>query len=754
MRNFSNNPSKALHMVGIGGVGMSALAQVAIDAGLSVSGSDRLMDWGDETPILRGLQRQGVRLYPQDGSGVHAGLSRLVISTAIESDNPDLLAARRLGLSVVHRATELASHLESRRVLAVTGTCGKSTVTAILGWLLAEAGLDPLVVNGAAIVGWDRIDRMGSVRKGDGPWAVIEADESDRSLLAFSPEHAVITNLSADHFNLQETRALFDRFRARVRGEVVEGEPAADDILESPHGGSRFRFEQQEFSVPLAGHHNLVNAWQAVRMARRTGLDAETLRRHLATFPGVERRLQRVGACGPSPVYDDYAHNPVKLSAVWNTLATGSERLVCVWRPHGYGPLRAMLDDLAEAFTRAMRPSDRLLLLPVYDAGGTARRTIQSETLRDKLRAAGRHVECLPDADAAERVLRAAAAPGTVLLVCGARDPGLPRLAHRLVTPLAPDVESAPSPFVTLPTPHALAQRARLLRSLRATLDARGCLEVETPVRIPAPAPEEHIECPPSAGARLRASPELQMKRLLAAGLPDLYQIGACFRAGERGRRHTPEFTLLEWYRGGTGAEALIDDCRALLKNAAQALGLGATLSYQGRAIRLDGSWHRVSVRDAFRRWAGWDPLERWDAERFDEDMTMRVEPSLPHDAPCILHAYPAQVASLARLHPSDPRTADRWELYLGGLELANAYGELTEGTEQRRRFREANEARRRSGRPPYPLDEEFLTDLDQGRLPSCAGIALGVDRLVMVLLDLEDIAQARAFCPPVGRLW
>ena len=423
-----------VHLAGVGGVGMSALAQALLDAGCAVSGSDRLLDRGDETDTLQCLRRQGVALFPQDGSGVRPGVARVIVSSAIEDDNPELAACRALGIPVVHRAAELARLVAGRQLIAVTGTSGKSTVTALLGWLLAGAGLDPLVVNGAAVPGWDGGGaRIGSVRAGRGAWAVIEADESDRSLLAFAPRHAIITNRSADHFDLAETDRLFAAFRGRVTGLVLEETPPAGAVRDGDGWSGTFDLEGAAFTVPLPGRHNLVNAWQAVRMARAVGAARPDLQRALAAFPGVERRLQRLGCCRGAAVIDDYAHNPAKLAAAWRTVAAAFPRIVALWRPHGYGPLRNMLEALAAMFAAEMRPADRLLLLPVYDAGGTARRDVNACDLVARLAARGVAAGEVPEMGAAERLLRAEARPGTALLICGARDPELPRLARRLV---------------------------------------------------------------------------------------------------------------------------------------------------------------------------------------------------------------------------------------------------------------------------------------------------------------------------------
>jgi len=429
---------KTFHLAGIGGVGMSALAQALADAGMAVSGSDRLLDGGDATETLQRLSGQGITLFPQDGSGVTAATARLVVSTAIEEDNPDLAAARRLGVPVVHRAAQLAELAQGKRLIAVSGTCGKSTVTAMIGWLLQQAGLDPTVVNGASVVGWDGGGRIGAVRRGQGPWFVVEADESDRSLMVFAPEFAVLTNASADHFAMAETLALFDRFRARVRGALIDGcavrggELPEEARLEGWSGS--FVHEQVSYTVPLPGMHNVVNAWQAVRLCRALGVPAPLLAGALATFGGVERRLQRVGGRNGAVVVDDYAHNPEKLAAAWTTLAAVFPRVAAAWRPHGYGPLRKMMDALAAMFARVVRPGDRLLVLPVYDMGGSADRGVSSAQLVQRLVGQGVPAAGVESLDAAADALAALAVQGTALVTFGARDPGLPRLARKLST--------------------------------------------------------------------------------------------------------------------------------------------------------------------------------------------------------------------------------------------------------------------------------------------------------------------------------
>ena len=294
--------------------------------------------------------------------------------------------------------------------------------------------------------------------------------------------------------------------------------------------------------------------------------------------------------------------------------------------------------------------------------------------------------------------------------------------------------------------------RSRVLRAVRDFFYSENFTEVETPVRIPAPALETHIDAPDSGRAWLRTSPELHMKRLMAAGCTRLFQIGPCFRTGECGSRHNPEFTLLEWYRAGADYTDILRDTEAIFSRVFQTIAGSETFTYRGRRIDLTRPWHCLTVRDAFRAWAHWDPVADWDPDRFDFDLVSKVEPALPQDKPCVLTDYPAPAAALARLKPHDPDVAERWEVYVGGLELANAYSELCDPAAQRARFLEAAEARRRLGKEVYPLDEPFLAALEQG-LPPCGGIALGIDRLVMLACDTKEIAEARPFCQRPGSL-
>ena len=403
---------------------MSALAQAYLDAGFMVSGADRSLSCGaNPSAVLRALALQGVQLFPDDGSGVDASVGRVVVSTAIEETNPGLRKAKELGIPVVHRAAALAELLSPYKLLAVAGTCGKSTVTAILGHLLSVCGMDPVVVNGAQIAGWDEQGtRVGSVRRGAGRYAVAEVDESDKSLSVFQPYAAIVTNASADHYSKEEMDEVFDAFRAKATGPVVDGRQ--ERII--PSSVAR--------TIPLPGEHNAVNAECALRLALAIGADSVQLAAAMRTFPGVERRLQRIGempGVGSPVIFDDYAHNPEKLQAMLVTLqAAFPKGVAVVWRPHGYAPLRKMLESLAAMFRATLRASDLLLLPPVYDAGGTTDRSINSDALVSELN--GAPVSFVQTLEDAEAILRTRASAFGAIVTAGARDPGLPALARRL----------------------------------------------------------------------------------------------------------------------------------------------------------------------------------------------------------------------------------------------------------------------------------------------------------------------------------
>ncbi len=312
------------------------------------------------------------------------------------------------------------------------------------------------------------------------------------------------------------------------------------------------------------------------------------------------------------------------------------------------------------------------------------------------------------------------------------------------------------------------------MRAVRGYFEAQGFLEVETPARVMSPGQELHLEAIPAGGGRhLITSPEYHMKRLVAGGLGRIVQFCRCFRADEIGPFHQPEFTMIEWYRaGGTMAE-LMRDCEAIIEVAARALGTWPKASvpdnrrsaYGAKVLALDGMFERITVRELFLRHAGVElrgdeseadmralavhagckvgPAAAWD-DVFYQLFLDRIEARLGCQRPTFVLDWPVPLGALARRKSDDPLTVERFELYAGGVELANAFGELTDPVEQRARFVEEAHLRRRRGRGVYPIDEKLLTAL--GHMPSTCGIALGFDRLVMLILGASSIRDVLAF--------
>ncbi len=289
-----------------------------------------------------------------------------------------------------------------------------------------------------------------------------------------------------------------------------------------------------------------------------------------------------------------------------------------------------------------------------------------------------------------------------------------------------------------------LRLRSRIIQSIRDFFIEREFLEVETPVRIPAPAPESHIEAVSSEPWFLQTSPELCMKRLLAGGHERIFQICRCFRKSERGDRHLPEFTMLEWYQAGIDYRELMRHCEDLLAALSRSIAAAESILYQGKRIKLDAPWERISVTEAFDRYTPVSMERALEDGSFNERMAFEIEPRLGLEKPVFLFDYPVSLGALARSSPGDPTVAERFELYMSGLELVNAFSELVDPEEQRTRFSREQAHRTSCGKPVYPDPEKFLNCLNH--MPESAGAALGIDRLCMIFADTTRIDDVVAF--------
>lgn len=296
------------------------------------------------------------------------------------------------------------------------------------------------------------------------------------------------------------------------------------------------------------------------------------------------------------------------------------------------------------------------------------------------------------------------------------------------------------------PLARNLALRSKLIQAVRDFFTCRDFLEIDTPVRIPAPAPEPYIMAHPAGGWYLQTSPELCMKRMLCAGFPKIFQICKCFRKEERGSRHLEEFTMLEWYQAGATYHDLMAHCELLFGFIQAALSSDCGIRYKKHRIDITPPWERLSVSDAFGRYGSLTVDEAIRTNQFDEMTAFEIEPNLGLRKPVFLYDYPAAACSLAAPRPDRPHLAQRFELYVAGLELCNGFTEQTNPDEQRRLFDEELTRRRAAGEDITPMPERFLNDLH--RMPAAAGNALGLDRLVMLFAGADRIDDVVAFPP------
>ncbi|HOC46040.1 MAG TPA: Mur ligase family protein [Syntrophorhabdaceae bacterium] len=445
-------PLRNFHFTGIFGTGMSALAQFLRFCGMGVSGSDRLVGSPDTAEMRKLLEGLGCVITGQDGTGVTRDTDVLCISTAIEETNPDITVARALGIPVIHRSDLLAHIIGSKRTVAVAGTSGKSTVTAMIFELLDACGKSPSLISGAPLIRLERNGLIGNAFSGGSDILVVEADESDGTLAKYSPDISVVLNVSKDHKTIEEITALFAGLIARSSWAATNGD---DPILASlpatvrfgRDGSVKWRTDREEplktsvrlvrsgreFELPVPGEHNLENLRAALCVCEYLGCDGEALARAVRNFAGVARRFAMVNTARGVCIVDDFAHNPAKITAAISAARGISERLIAIYQPHGFGPTRFLKDEYIASFQKIFRPRDELYLLPIYYAGGTAQKDIASEDITDGLGKVPFHAEAVKDRDELVDRIGSRARQGDAVIVMGARDPSLPGLVQRII---------------------------------------------------------------------------------------------------------------------------------------------------------------------------------------------------------------------------------------------------------------------------------------------------------------------------------
>jgi len=446
------------HFVGVAGSGMSALAQFHVQGGGRATGSDRAFDRGERERTRRLLAEAGVEIVPQDGSAPAPGCQNVVASTAVEDSIPDLREARRLGVPLLHRSELLARYVRERRTVAVTGTSGKSTTAAMIFTILRGSGRDPSLLTGGNLRDLEAEGRLGNAWAGRSSLLVIEADESDGSVVRYEPWAGVLLNLRLDHKDPAELARMFAVFRERTRGPFVVGE---DHVLRSfsrgatvfglgtgcdvraeqiavTESGTEFTVDDMRFRLGIAGRYNVLNAAAAIAACWAAGVKLAEMVEPLAAFGGVARRFQPVGTAGGIEVVDDFAHNPDKIAA---SLAAAQERLEgreggrlqVVYQPHGFGPTRFLKDALVHTLARGLRSQDRLWMPEIYYAGGTVIRDISSRDIVEGVQARGCSADFVSERADLVPAVADAAAEGDLVLVMGARDPSLTDFCHAIL---------------------------------------------------------------------------------------------------------------------------------------------------------------------------------------------------------------------------------------------------------------------------------------------------------------------------------
>ena len=446
-----------IHFIGIGGVGMSALAQLHAMGNDEVTGSDRLISKGyTDMALWDYLQKLGVKLFPQDGSGIDEKTELVILSSAIEDDNPELQKARALNIPTMHRSELLAKHVATHRTIAVSGTSGKSTTTAMVYDILAFAGLNPSVITGAAILSLQKEQGVfGNVYKGASDLLVIEADESDGSIVKYKPHIGLCLNLQKDHKEIEVLQGYFKEFISHCKTAIVNAEEANlqaiapgaktfglsyGDVhpteIKVDGFGSDFTIQGVAFRLQVPGIHNVANATAAVAAALQLGVDLETCAKALHKFQGIARRFASIGSYDKIEVVDDFAHNPHKLAATIAAAHLRGKRVLAFYQPHAFTSIKLLTNEFVESFARSIGPNDHLWLTEVYYPGGTIPQGVSCRTVYEGLKARGVNVSYDGCREHLLAEMAAAAQPGDIMLVLGARDPTLTDFARKLLAAL------------------------------------------------------------------------------------------------------------------------------------------------------------------------------------------------------------------------------------------------------------------------------------------------------------------------------
>jgi UDP-N-acetylmuramate--alanine ligase len=451
----SVNDFKNPFFIGIAGVGMSAIAQYLQGIGKTVSGSDRYFKDGEYNETKEKLEAEGIQCFLQNGEGITAETDLVVVSTAIEDTVPEVQKAKQLNIPILKRSEVLALIAASKKTIAVGGTSGKSTTSAMLFDILEQAGMQPSIISGAGLTRIIKDGKIGNAKVGTGEWLVIEADESDGSIVQYHPEIGLLLNIDKDHQEIDELMQIFGTFKNNSNRFVVNQNNVLSKTLSQNStqdfsinendncGYAAKEFKQEgfniqfsilntQFSVNAIGRHNMENATAAVAVANQIGVPVETCAAALKTYEGIYRRNQILGNKNGVWLIDDYAHNPVKCAAAISSCQPLAKKVVAWFQPHGYGPTRFLRNDFVKEISAALRDEDEIWMSEIFYAGGTAVKDISANDLINDIKATGKNAFFVEDRNNFVSSVKPHLPEGSVLLLMGARDPSLEKFAKQV----------------------------------------------------------------------------------------------------------------------------------------------------------------------------------------------------------------------------------------------------------------------------------------------------------------------------------
>jgi UDP-N-acetylmuramate--alanine ligase len=440
--------------IGVAGVGMSAIAQYLKGIGMNVSGSDRFFAPDIYNEVKEKLEAEGIRCFLQNGEGITPETDLIVVSTAIEDTVAEVQKAKQLNIPILKRSELLSLIASSKKTIAVGGTSGKSTTSAMLFDILEHAGMQPSIISGAGLISIIKQGKIGNAKVGAGEWLVIEADESDGSIVQYKPEIGLLLNIDKDHQEIEELIQIFSVFKNNSKNFVTNqshslavqlSQDAQKDFSANPSINAgyiatdfyqqgltiHFKIHDGSFELNVVGKHNMENALAAVSIANQIGVSVEKCAEALRSYEGIYRRHQVYGKKNGVWVIDDYAHNPVKCAAAIEACQPVAPKVIAWFQPHGYKPTKFLREDFVKEIAKALRPEDEIWMSEIFYAGGTAVKDISANDLINDLKAMGKNAFYVENRNDFLATARPHLTNNCVLLLMAARDPSLELFAKQ-----------------------------------------------------------------------------------------------------------------------------------------------------------------------------------------------------------------------------------------------------------------------------------------------------------------------------------